>query len=118
MSLPRYLPAFVLGELATAEFSVAVRQPAGAEPEFDVLDERGDAIGYLRVAPDGLHLSGPYLEALGTIGQDGSVRFEDEGREVLLIETTGDQVAVTVPDRRVAVRLAAGVAAALTRSAG
>ena len=113
MSLPRYLDAFRLDEIPASEFSVALREPVGAQPEYDVRDERGDAIGYLRIAGDSVHLSAPYLEATGLLEPDGHLELRDEQHVVITIGREAHGCAVSVPDRRVAVRLAAGVVVAL-----
>lgn len=96
-------------------FSWRVRE-VGA---FDVFDDRGEAIGYFR--PD--HLSAPYLEATGTWtgpGRTGRLEFRDDTYPVMTVESRSPSGlrAVTVPDRRLAVRIAAAVATELDTRRG
>ncbi len=91
-------------------FAWRVREPGA----FDVFDERGEAIGYFRAD----HLSAPYLDATGTATSVG-VEFTDGTYPVMSVESRSPAGwrKVTVPDRRLAWRLAAAVATELdTRS--
>jgi hypothetical protein len=130
VSAPRYLPAFVVergvveGGAAgyhlrgiALEIAVAVREPVGEFPEYDAFDQYGDAIGYLRVEADLLRLSGPYLEATAPYPRTGgSVEFYDEEYLVMTVEQVESGFAVTVPDRRLALRLAAATVVALDQT--
>lgn len=97
---------FLDDESGEPVFSWRVREPGA----FDVFDERGEAIGYFR--PD--HLSAPYLDATGTPTSDG-VEFRDGTHPVMSVESRSPEGwrSVTVPDRRLAWRLAAAIATEL-----
>jgi hypothetical protein len=78
---------------------------------FDVFDERGEAIGYFRAD----RLSAPYLDAVGTTDADGRVEYRDDPYPVLSCEPRSSVGvrSVTVPDRRLSLRLAAAIATEL-----
>lgn len=144
---PRYLPSFVVSrslagsrylvrDPATGAALAQARAPrgttqvafAGADGpvcsylargpgEYDVLDERGEAIGYFRHD----HLSGPYLDALvhrGGAGRSRWIELRDEEYLVLRVQNGRGRrdLSVTVPDRRLAFRLALAVVVGLERS--
>jgi hypothetical protein len=106
-----------------------IRRAEGAEGrEYDVFDERDEAIGFLRVAPGvrrgrpALHLSAPYLEATGGISGSiltRTVELKDAEHLVLkIVRQTGQYRAVGVTDRRLAFRLAAAVAVVVELDSG
>ncbi|MFL6159351.1 MAG: hypothetical protein ACJ72D_24965 [Marmoricola sp.] len=121
--------AFYGDDADTPVFSVTRREPSGSKVEFDVFDERAEAIGYVSVEPGAsrgdvaFHISAPYLEADGRRAGGrvaGWVEFLDLGAhpgvdlEVLkIVPRFGQYRAVGVSDKRLAFRLAAAAAVAI-----
>jgi hypothetical protein len=106
-----------------------IRRNEGADGrEYDVFDERDEAIGFLRVAAGTrrgrptLHLSAPYLDATGEVSGGLLSRTfalnDDEHPVLKIVRQSGQYRAVGVTDRRLAFRLAAAAAVIIELDSG